>query len=67
MKFITIEVKEVKGKRKYIAGALVAQDVEDAYEQMGQRMPNEMDETLVIKHEAVPQLIVDLHKMAKKL
>jgi hypothetical protein len=71
MKFVTIEVKYDKNnKPKYVVGALIANDVEDGYEQMataGEVHKPKWQETLVIKADSVPQLIVDIAKMMKKL
>jgi hypothetical protein len=68
MKFVTIEIQYDKhDKQVVIAGAMVADGPDDAYEQMANDHPNERDEVLCVKAENVPQLIVDMTKMMKKL
>jgi hypothetical protein len=65
--YITIEMKEVKKKRKAVAGLLYADSLEEAYEELGQVMPNEADERLCIEPNLINQLIIDLNKMIRRV
>ena len=66
-KYLTIEVHREDKKHPFKVGHLCADNVEDAYEQMGANVPRETPETLVVPVYYVNQLIIDLNKMVRRV
>ena len=66
MRFITIRVNDEDTKHPYKVGYLVAEDVPDAYEQLGSS-PKEDPDMFVVRAERANQLIIDLNKVVRKL